>query len=73
MEGPEGKNTPKTREGRSSKDERRSERREIKLLGGFGGAHESAFAREQYLNKPDFVLCKLFFQAQPIFIKSADQ
>lgn len=46
------------------KEEQRKRRREIKLLGGgFSGAHESAFAGEQYLNSPEFVLCKLLFQA----------
>lgn len=38
--------------------------------GGYSGAHESAFAEEQYLNRPDFVLCKLLFQAESIFIPS---
>lgn len=53
---PEGKNTGKehtrqAREGRGGEDTRRRRRREIKLLGGgFAAAHESAFAREQYLN-----------------------
>lgn len=65
---PQGKNTgftsPQTTEGRSSEEARgREGRKEIKLLGGrFSGAHESAFAKEQYLNSPDFVLCKLLFQ-----------
>lgn len=31
----------------------------------------SAFAREQYLNSPDFVLCKLLFQAGIVNIHSA--
>lgn len=65
---PQGKNTgftsPQTTEGWCSEEAQGRERRkEIKLLGGgFSGAHESAFAKEQYLNSPDFVLRKLLFQ-----------
>lgn len=63
------------KQGRSSEDtgggvEAEEEGNVIIKGGGFSGAHESAFAEEQYLNSPDFVLCKLLFRASSIFIQS---
>lgn len=46
--------------GRNSEDRREDWRKRRKII--LWGAHESAFARQQYLNGPDFVLCKLIFQ-----------